>query len=198
VRVALPKTYHQLAVLRGTAWVAGGRERADEPRSGFEPPGDRAQRGGDLRHHTGPARVGSCPPRTQSCPSRISCSYSNSPRGGARTRASRPRSRRRRGRAHEQPRLLEPSNGAAQMRAVHREHLELLVADTAHPARDLRGRPVPRDAKRVVVRRQARLPSGKRVHLTELDPCLAGTPADRPEEVADDRYSRQHGGEGAQ
>src|SRR5439155_19588324 len=99
---------------------------------------------------------------------------------------------------HEQPRLLEPSNGAAQMRAVHGKHLELHCADTTYPARDLRSRPVPRHAKRVLVRRQARLALGKARHLTELDPCLAGTAADRPEEVADDRNSRQHGGEGAQ
>src|SRR5205807_58827 len=46
--------------------------------------------------------------------------------------------------------------------------------------------------------REPRLALGKARHLTELDPCLAGTPADRPEEVSDDRNSRQHGGEGAQ
>src|SRR2546426_24624 len=100
--------------------------------------------------------------------------------------------------AHEQPRLREPSHRAAEVRAVDREYLELVAADTTHPARDLRRRPIPGHTERVVVRRQARLPLGEGRDRAELDPCLPGASADRSEDVADDRNSRQRGGETAQ
>src|SRR5207237_8506371 len=56
--------------------------------------------------------------------------------------------------AHEEPRLREPSHGAAEVRAVDREHLKVVAADPTHPARDLRRWPIPGHAERVLVRRQ--------------------------------------------
>src|SRR5437016_59689 len=73
-----------------------------------------------------------------------------------------------------------------------------LAADTPHPARDLRRRAVPRDAERVVIRRQARLTFGEAADSAERDPRLSSAAANRSEDVSDDRDASQHGGDGAQ
>jgi len=139
--VALPNTYHQLAVLRGTGWVTAGvsasaspvRIRATRGSSGACSSSDRS------------ARSGGWPPRTRADPPGFRIRTRRAPGAAARRPASRPRSTRRRGRAHEQPRLREPPDGPAEVRTVDREHLELVSTDTPHPARDLRvGRPTAR------------------------------------------------------
>ena len=77
--VALPKTYHQLAVERGTRWARMGWTTAPIPaRSSIHRLTLRSVVG-EPRHaelHTGPDSVGSWPPRTQSWPSRTWYSYS--------------------------------------------------------------------------------------------------------------------------
>src|SRR5262245_66509394 len=74
------------------------------------------------------------------------------------------------------------------MRAIHREHLKAVALDVTHPACDLGGRTVPRNADGILVRRQARLAGGESPDLTELDPRLpVRAAAGRAEDVADDR-----------
>src|ERR1700723_1482702 len=58
---------------------------------------------------------------------------------------------------HEQLGFGEPSNRAAEMSAVNREHLELIAFHAAHPAWDLCGLAVPRLLERVYVLGQSRL-----------------------------------------
>src|SRR5262245_8061152 len=60
-------------------------------------------------------------------------------------------------RAHEQVRLLEPANRAAEMRAVNGEDLKLLPLDSPHPARDISGHPIPWPRVRIAVGRKPRL-----------------------------------------
>ncbi len=77
--VALPKTYHQLAVERGTRWSRMGWTTAPMPARSSIHRLDLAERvaePGDAELHTGPDSVGSWPPRTQSWPSRTWYSYS--------------------------------------------------------------------------------------------------------------------------
>src|SRR5262249_59997379 len=73
-------------------------------------------------------------------------------------------------RAHEQARLGEPPHRTAEVRAVDREDLELLALDAAHPARDLRGRPVPLHADWVLEDCQPGLPLGEARQGTQPDP----------------------------
>src|SRR5882724_3723973 len=82
--------------------------------------------------------------------------------------------------AHEQPRGYEPADGAAEMRAVDRQHLKLLALESSDPAGDLRGGPIPGDVERVFVCGQPRLPLAEAFEGAELDPCLGGLTAGRP------------------
>jgi hypothetical protein len=67
--VALPKTYHQLAVSRGTRWVATSAIGAPSP-SRWSSHAPTARRGAI---QTGSDSVGSCPPRTHSRPPSTLC-----------------------------------------------------------------------------------------------------------------------------
>src|SRR5437762_14377605 len=80
------------------------------------------------------------------------------------------------------------------MRAVHGEHLKPLTLDVAHPTGDLRGRAVPRDADRILVRRQPRFACGERANRTKAGPRLpVGAPARWPEERSHDRDAHEGG-----
>jgi len=80
------------------------------------------------------------------------------------------------------------------MRATHSEYLKPIALDVAHPARDLGGCTVPRDADGILVRRQARLPGGESTDGTELDPRLpVGAPPGCAEDVANDRDADERG-----
>ena len=77
--MALPKTYHQLAVERGTRWARMGWTTAPMPaRSSIHWLTWRSvsAQPGYAELHTDPDSVGSWPPRTQSWPSRTWYSYS--------------------------------------------------------------------------------------------------------------------------
>src|SRR5262249_52664645 len=108
-------------------------------------------------------------------------------------------------RAHEQARLLEPGHRTAQVGAVDGEDQELvplrlvrflwvraLVADV-HAG--VRHHPIPRLADGVVEGHQARLVRWKARHRPQWDPVNGGFA--RPEEIAEERDARYHGGEGA-
>ena len=60
-------------------------------------------------------------------------------------------------RTHEQARLWEPADGAAQVRAIDGKHLELIAFDAAHPARDV--------DRLAVGRRHVRIPEGGQPRL---------------------------------
>src|SRR5438445_3170615 len=82
------------------------------------------------------------------------------------------------------------------MRAVHGEHLKPLTLDVAHPTGDLRGRAVPRDAGRILVRCQSSRARGEAADRTERDPGLPiGAPARWPEDISHDRDADQGGAE---
>src|SRR5262245_2935542 len=94
---------------------------------------------------------------------------------------------------HEEPGLREPPDGAAEMGAVDREHLEPLAADPPHPARDARGRPVPGHAERILVHRESRLALREALERAELDPGLGAPPSRRAQDVADHGNTYQDG-----
>src|SRR5215467_8545251 len=74
--------------------------------------------------------------------------------------------------AHEQVRLLEPANWAAEMRAVNGEDLKLLPLDSPHPARDISGHPIPWPRVRIAVGRKPRLTNGEAFQRAERDPGI--------------------------
>src|SRR5262249_23126512 len=75
-------------------------------------------------------------------------------------------------RAHKQVRLLKPANGAAEVRAVDCEDLKSLSFDSAHPARDIARRPIPRSRERIAIRRQPRFTGWKLFQRAERDPRI--------------------------
>ena len=77
-------------------------------------------------------------------------------------------------RAHEEARLREPSNRAAEVRAVHRKHLELLAFDAPHPARGVRRLAVGRRHERIAERRQPRFAFRELADATERHPRGVG------------------------
>src|SRR5689334_12386752 len=70
-------------------------------------------------------------------------------------------------RTHEQPRLREPANRAAQVRAVDGEDLKGVAGDVAYPARDGGGLAVPRIHDRVSIGRETRLAEGELLDRAE-------------------------------
>src|SRR5262249_40830336 len=82
------------------------------------------------------------------------------------------------------------------MGAIHGEHLKPLTLDVAHPTGDLRGRAVPGNADRILVRPQTRLARGERGDRTERDPRLSvGPSAGGSEDVSHDRDADERGSE---
>src|SRR2546425_217252 len=152
-RVALPKTYHQLAVLRGTGCSSTGATTPPRPirssshravvRSGFTAAASRRPRQRRQLTTADPELA-----VTDSVFVLEEAAWRRSRRAravlviGAAVTGT-----------HEQPRLGKPAHRAPEVRAVHREDLELLTADMTHPAGDLRRRAVPRDPERVLVDR---------------------------------------------
>src|SRR5581483_7115 len=180
-RVALPKTYHQLAVLLGTGCVAEGRM------SSFQRRRSSSQSATDCRRPRVIARLCAGPARV-----------SHGLREGRDLSAADPelsvldlvlvlveaaRRRPRRAlavlvvdaavaRAHEEAGLREPPHRAAEVGAVDREHLELPIVDAAHPARRVCRHSVPRDGEGVLVGREPGLLDGEVVEAAERDPGL--------------------------
>src|SRR5262245_247169 len=163
--VALPKVYHQLAVRRGTGWSSTGVSASPSPaRSSTHSPtrrpmeGNRATRTPRL-HGAGEGR--------ELTPAHPELAVPDL--GVVLEEAARRRSR---GpgavlvvdaavaRAHEQLRLGEPPDRAAQVGAVDREDLESAPGDVPDPARGLRRRPVPGPVVRVLVDGEPGLPDG--------------------------------------
>src|SRR5262249_56477976 len=144
--VALPKVYHQLAVRRGTGCSSTGVSASLTPaRSSIHRPIDRSLATSRLAlHRPGQGRelAAAHPELLLADPVLVLEQAARRRAGGAGAiLVVRPAVTR----AHEQARLGEPPHRAAEVRAVDREDLELLALDAAHPARDLRRRPVPLD-----------------------------------------------------
>ena len=76
-------------------------------------------------------------------------------------------------RAHEQARFLEPADGAAEVGAIHREYLELLIGQLADVAGDVGCFPVPRTSEWIAEDGQLGLVHGKLVQSSERDPTVA-------------------------
>src|SRR5262249_10834975 len=94
-------------------------------------------------------------------------------------------------RAHEELGLREPADRAAQMRAIDREHLEILTLQVPHPTGNVGGLAVPRAHERVMKGGQPRLPLGKLAERSQRNPATvspATLAAHGRKEVADDRY----------
>src|SRR5262249_44347389 len=189
--VPLPKTYHQLAVWRGTRCPATS------------------------------AIVGPAPSRASShSPTSRSISDALRQRGELPAQHQQlpvldlvlvliERTRRRSGgvvavrvehaavtRAHEQTGALEPAHRTPEVRAVDREDLELVARDAPHPARDVRGVAVPGAGERIAVGRQPGLVLGEIGHRTERDPFLPGPAPRRRQDEPQQRDRKERRGDG--
>src|SRR6516225_9597854 len=147
--VPLPKTYHQLAVWRGTRCPATSAIVGPAPsRSSSHSPNSRSISDA-LRQR------GELPAQHQQLPVLDL------------VLVPKERARRRSGgviavgvvhaavtRAHEEAGALEPAHGTSEVRAVDRKDLELVARDVPHPARDVRGVAVPGTGERISVGRQ--------------------------------------------
>src|SRR5258705_2330509 len=101
-------------------------------------------------------------------------------------------------RAQEQVRLRKPAHGAAEVRTVDREHLELLTFEVTHPASDARGFAVPRVRHGVAIGGETRLAFREPFHRAERQPGLVSGPPlarDRRQDVTNDRNAHDRGNE---
>src|SRR5262245_34608504 len=192
-RVALPNTYHQLAELRGTRWVSTGPMAAPRPARSSSHPRSRCQVFIARVSHRSRERRQLSPAHAELAVADLVLVLEQPPRrraGSARAVLVVDAAMTR---AHEQPRLREPANRAAEVRAVDREDLELVAALSPHPARDLRGGAVPRYPEGVLVDGQPRLPLGEAGRRAEADPGLATAPPRRGQDVAEHGNADQRG-----
>src|SRR5262249_1226636 len=198
VSVALPNTYHQDALLRGTWCSITGRTMAPSPaRSSSHWLTDRitdmrashrAGEGGKLAAADPELALADLvlvleePARRRSRGARAVLVVDAAMTG-----------------AHEELGLREPAHGTAEVRAVDGEDLEALPVDAPHPACDFGGGAVPLDAKRVLVLGEPCLSHGEAVHSAQLDPGLAAAePPGRREDVPDDGDAHEHRSEGVE
>src|SRR5262249_8225928 len=144
--VPLPKTYHQLAVWRGTRCPATSAIVGPAPsRSSSHSPNSRSisdalrQRGElSAQHHQLPV-LDLVLVLVERARRRSGGVVAVCVEHAAVTRA------------HEETGALEPAHGTSEVRAVDREDLELVARDAPHPARDVRGVTVPRAGEWIAV-----------------------------------------------
>src|ERR1700752_5464573 len=94
-------------------------------------------------------------------------------------------------RAHKQPGLRKPSDGATEMRAVDGKDLELITRDPAHPACRVHGLPVGRHRVGIAKFSEPRLAFGKFVDATKRHPrkvTVAAAARNRRDEEPHDRH----------
>jgi hypothetical protein len=84
-------------------------------------------------------------------------------------------------------------HGTPQVRAIDREHLEILAVDISDPAGDIRGLPIPGIGYRISKGREPRLAYRKFFQCSETEPGLVAglAPANnRRHDITQDRYGQ--------
>src|SRR5262245_4525958 len=193
--VALPKTYHQLAVSRGTRCVTTSASGSPSPtRCSSQSPIARHLDISDTSRQR--RQLPALHPQLAALDLELIAveRTRGRPRGMAAVGVEHAAV----ARAHEQLRRGEPANGADEVGAVDGEQLELVARQPAYPARDVGGLPVPRPRERVAVRGEPGLVLGEVRQRSERDPFLPAPAARGGEDEADERDREQRRRDGIQ